>query len=828
MSASPTTPFLKAVGLRFLSRPPRWFRGHGREHKTERPKILIETSIAVALKRLFIHILPVLASVAIISLNIGHLYLGRTIPGPELNNNVTFAILQVVAKIQELLIIASLATIVFEIIRNSTIHDGVPLGFLCSGFMFTQLSYLWSLEFRGALGSRMPLYAKLSTAGLLALMGLVAATAGPSTAVLLVPALQDWDAGGSEFYLQGTSADLFPNTMVALSSNSTPYCVGPDAVNYAFCPSSGFPSLSTYASNVNMIKNGANLGPPPTMIFGQFSIQTVDIASATIDIPASQLVGCIRGISCQTAVVAPHLPTLMYQAVLEGDWEQATSNIPWDASAIRGMSNAEYRYNYGLTVATSTRVPAVRTACSGGQNISAGATTISFPVMPEYSCWEETRSMSTSYLNDTPSPSIRITWTPLPSEFGAVSIGMILEMPWLNSGSSRVAIGCSIDARWAPGTVNGKQGGPNSSASSDIWGRSSGLDTPFRPPSNGSWSQIAFDNSWLEMLTPKGMHSISQTTASKNLTTLEAILANSEIAENDLPKAGDQTAQWNEVSMGSSNRTLFVEWMTSLLVADGLSRHGTDRELNTSGPVADWELANFRRQQDYDSRLLQGGQSLYPPADGPFTTLYMDITIQGLSYQAKTVTDYMAILVLLVHILLALCHTIYVLRRRRSSAAWDSIAEILVLAHSSCPSKNALLNTSAGIQNTETFGRMAVVRAIGHTAQSQDPADISIRHLELVFHEDDTASESDLLLPEEDSTSQVPAPASWPLVALERSGAISTSRPQSSGSSNSSLPLLPDIGRRHRHSSRASNMEFRGQRESRAPESMVVPDRLYS
>jgi hypothetical protein len=49
--------------------------------------------------------------------------------------------------------------------------------------------------------------------------------------------------------------------------------------------------------------------------------------------------------------------------------------------------------------------------------------------------------------------------------------------------------------------------------------------------------------------------------------------------------------------------------------------------------------------------------------------------------------------------------------RRKSSAAWDSTAEVLALAHNSRPSRRALRNTSAGIQCLGTYGKIAVIRA---------------------------------------------------------------------------------------------------------------------
>jgi len=73
---------LKSVGLQVLGRIP-WFRrkAHGTDYKSEKPKVVIHSSVLAALASLNAHTLPVLTSVTIIALNLGGLYLGKTIPG---------------------------------------------------------------------------------------------------------------------------------------------------------------------------------------------------------------------------------------------------------------------------------------------------------------------------------------------------------------------------------------------------------------------------------------------------------------------------------------------------------------------------------------------------------------------------------------------------------------------------------------------------------------------------------------------------------------------------------------------------------------------------
>ena len=123
--------FLRSVGAELLAL---LFRSSPREL----PKPVVQTSLGVVLSGLAVHILPILASVAIIAINLANLYCGRTLTGSILDPAINIALLQVNAKILELLIIASLTTIVIHSIRQEMLYgDGVPLGVVGGAFLFS-------------------------------------------------------------------------------------------------------------------------------------------------------------------------------------------------------------------------------------------------------------------------------------------------------------------------------------------------------------------------------------------------------------------------------------------------------------------------------------------------------------------------------------------------------------------------------------------------------------------------------------------------------------------------------------------------------------------
>jgi hypothetical protein len=114
----------------------------------EPPKPVVETSLPIALIRCSVHILPVFTSIVLITLNFKHLYLGRDIAGLIRSLALNNALLQIAAKMQELLVVASLTAVVITVLRHEmTNGGGIPLDFISGPFLFSKLSYLWSSEF---------------------------------------------------------------------------------------------------------------------------------------------------------------------------------------------------------------------------------------------------------------------------------------------------------------------------------------------------------------------------------------------------------------------------------------------------------------------------------------------------------------------------------------------------------------------------------------------------------------------------------------------------------------------------------------------------------
>ena len=174
----------------------------------EPTKKAIRRNKTVALLRCLIHLFPVTFALSLIVLNWNTYYVGISIYNQ--------AVYQVLAKIHEVAIQASLATIVFSYIRYElTIGNGIPFGTLFSGLQISQVAYLWSMEFWGSLRSPyLPPTKKLLLLSLVFVSISLASLSGPSSAILLVPRQDFWPGGSTDIWINATMDSLYPTQSV--------------------------------------------------------------------------------------------------------------------------------------------------------------------------------------------------------------------------------------------------------------------------------------------------------------------------------------------------------------------------------------------------------------------------------------------------------------------------------------------------------------------------------------------------------------------------------------------------------------------------------------
>ena len=196
--------------------------------------------------RALIHVVPMSIALLEITWNWAGYYYGKQFERQ--------AYYQIVAKTHEVLIQASLAVIVLSyILFESTFGEGIPFGAFLGSLQFLQIGYLWSPELWSSF-TTFQLKRKICVLVLLIVSSLLAASAGPSSATLLIPRLIHWPLDPSHLAINGTFQDVWPDHMN--SRNVPESCsVIPITDANSICPAGPWATLSqdfnVFASQYN-------------------------------------------------------------------------------------------------------------------------------------------------------------------------------------------------------------------------------------------------------------------------------------------------------------------------------------------------------------------------------------------------------------------------------------------------------------------------------------------------------------------------------------------------------------------------------------------------
>ena len=196
--------FLRGIGLGIVVTS---FQGIFTKNFLEPEKIAISRSRITALLRSLIHVVPLGVAIFESVLNLRGHFIGSTFDRQNY--------LQFVAKAHEIAMQASLATILLSYIRYQiTAGRGMPFGAVLSGIQFVQVSYLWSVELWSSILSKdFRLRKKIFFAILIIICITVAATAGPSSANLLIARQGLWPIASTYLAVNASFLDLWPDRL---------------------------------------------------------------------------------------------------------------------------------------------------------------------------------------------------------------------------------------------------------------------------------------------------------------------------------------------------------------------------------------------------------------------------------------------------------------------------------------------------------------------------------------------------------------------------------------------------------------------------------------
>jgi hypothetical protein len=149
-------------------------------------------------------------------------------------------------------------------------------------------------------------------------------------------------------------------------------------------------------------------------------------------------------------------------------------------------------------------------------------------------------------------------------------------------------------------------------------------------------------------------------------------------------------------------------YVTTLYFLNALSRIGLIKQLEPNNPTSttmDRALTPYHAYAPVDDTFIGGGKEQYDVRDpsAPFTRAFYQQFKYGTTWYFNDMGQYLSLTILCVHLVVAIIHTIVLCWTKRSSEAWDSITELVVLAYRSDARPGVFENCSSGIRESRTL-----------------------------------------------------------------------------------------------------------------------------
>ncbi|KAI0396172.1 hypothetical protein F5Y17DRAFT_139155 [Xylariaceae sp. FL0594] len=743
---------LRSIGLGLLARI-----------KGEEPrKILVYRSRLLALAHCAVHLIPAAGSFALIALNFQGRFIGAELQGAHwATDDVKLALIQVAAKLHELLIIASLSTIIFHVLRLDLIFGhGVPLGLIGSGWSFAQATWFFSLEFWGGAWAKKPgrSWTEYRLVPLVFVSGLIATFAGPSTAVLASPRVSPWPIGGGSYWLNGSEAQLWPTKVDGDMLQSYNCSTAESQIYDPKCPSAGYDFLFQHFKTWWQY--------PDMHALMEFNAKDYSMTKRIY-----AFVG--EDTNFDTYAFTTHWATAMLQDAKRDQFDRSLTSLRdhhrWDPPYPGYLDLSDQQ-----THSVHALLPLVRTACLKNQAIDITAETLEQPiplaVPARVDIWNVPRNRSTNtmgsavpyvwesvdaagtirqyfqdkgylvaqqdgnmMLSDT-TPSV----VALPLDYDSLWLGLVILMNKPGTATFD-AFTCTMGGFWRPGqsiieaTARSNRGyhgifkdRVRNVVTTDLKAIDGGIIDDWRP--------IHMDPSWYDLVSPTmadsdGFSSLSpgRAASATRRSLMERLLEVVLYPLYDSPIDGLPAIR-------------SLEYAISAYLVDGLSRSGGSMQNNIRGVVGS---DTFNPSDDNMARTLvfKGSPSLKGAAGKPellkdhdATEMLMKTVFTGYLLATLGSFDYFAVAVLLLHAAMALTYTVLVFWwHPEIMEAMDTIPEMVAMAQNSPPPEyDGLQNSCAGIRSMKTLGRVAIIE----TSQALDGSD---GKEELILRFQDTA-----------------------------------------------------------------------------------------
>lgn len=427
--------FLRSIGLGILVTA---FQGFFTNNFVEPKKVAIRQSRVTFLLRASIHLLPLGIAIFEITLNWKGHFVGRTF---DKQNYLQFA-----AKAHEIFIQASLATIILSYTRHQiSAGKGMPFEAVLGALQFLQVSYLWSVELWSAILTHdFYMRKKISFTILIIICITVAATAGPSSANLMIARQGIWPVKSSYLALNATFQDIWPDRLddEKILRDCRMVRVGS---NYDLVDNTGrCPSASLYAF---IEKNG--------YIKASQAYGFTNLESVALPIPSSIFRSQLMIASCFGLVKDQLCSTVPQAAFVNEVGQVALAHIAEGGQALASFHVLAENYYQPYTTASCVADTVLNSSDEAAlqftrllepdSKLEMDREIISVPAL--------TKSQSTYNIPGNRS-QFRIDWVYLPHEiFGTGVPGAVIAHPQNLNDSSYNITTCTLNAGWGSSSI---------------------------------------------------------------------------------------------------------------------------------------------------------------------------------------------------------------------------------------------------------------------------------------------------------------------------------------------------------------------------------------
>lgn len=633
--------------------------------------------------------------------------------GNSTTQNAILNTLQLVAKFHEICIIASLSAIVLHRIQFDLNGEGIPFGLLASGYSVSSITYLWSWQFWAGILNNDLRYIYCSRSSLfilLLLVSLLAAVAGPSSAVAIVPRLDWWE---SRSPVSDSRATYLPNSSTLWPSKLTADvfqgldCVSSNASQSTYCPSAGWATIAAW-DNYSNWRRPFNITMPiayTNMVryLAASSDQINERLFRRITRNPDRAVIIRHGYSVASSVgelIARNLGCLY-------EWSDNQGSLEPMSRPIYTVSRQNREELFKPFVSVQCRDH----ARDRWKDMQFPHNNLVIPPMDRYTTekWKVPESLWRPLINS--HDSIKASWVDFSAYPGKPSVGLVVfakdGMANGTAFNAPVLVPCTVDARWVPVNtwIDPKIDNFVHEDQANLLDATYGGDPRPYPHAVSGTRRVSFDQSYIDAL--------AVNVDDGNQSTIEAII---------------------ERHFARLVYTIQLDTIASLLsvyIADALARaqsaisgrniyHAYSETPGDKGGICGSPHQNENLPRNFDFTAPKG------------TILTYSTLRYGYGWGLKGTPIKLAIVILLLTVAINLVHMISLVHGGWTSCILKTAGEAIALAMNSNQT-DILQNTCAGIGKFSTWKRVVKVR---ETSES---------HIELVF--DDRSDQEDSSVP---------------------------------------------------------------------------------